>query len=141
MSAKLVIEEGAKKATKSSKRLPIEEFFTRLEDKLAEQEEQGEGEENGKGKIWHILKAYTAGYEAKEIARYGRDTNSWSPVTVYRQTREYKNLREKPATHYQGFEVFESRVARLIARKGMTREQAVEHIYEKDLESSEKGAE
>jgi hypothetical protein len=133
MSAKLTIQKQT-----TGPKLSIEEFFTRLEDKLNEQAE--EGEDQGKGKIYRILKAYTAGYAAKTIAKYGKENKAWSPVTVYRQTSEYNKLRHAPATHYQGFEIFEMRVKRVMAAKKMTREQAVDYIYEKDLDEDTKPA-
>jgi hypothetical protein len=109
---------------------PIDQFFAELDG----QEDDGEGDaadaaDEGHGKIWHILKAYIAGYERKDIVAYG-----YNPSTVYRQTGEYDKLRKAPATHYQGFEVFESRVQRIMRAKKLDRKKAVEYIYAKDLE-------
>lgn len=122
-----------KVASNKGPKMPIAEFFAQLADREAENEGDDEGEVE-KGKIWHILKAYVRGYSKKEIVSYGNDHKAWSKVTVYRQTREYDILRHAPATHYQGFEVFEMRVKRLMANKKVTREEAVELIYAKDLE-------
>lgn len=130
----------ATKAPRTGPKLPIEEAVARLADKLEEAAEESGDEDQGKGKIWHILKLFTMGYEKKDIARYGKETNSWSPVTVYRQAGEYEKLRKAPATHFQSFEIFEMRVKRIMAAKKFNREAAVEYIYSKDLEIEEKVA-
>jgi len=101
-------------------------------------EENGEGPETGHGKIYLILKCYIRGKFSKaEIAAYGREYGAWSPVTVYRQISTYDELKKMPATHYQGFDVFESRVQRLMKGKGMSREKAVDYIMSKDLDDKD----
>lgn len=126
----------AKPVANKGPKIDIPEYVKSLSE--AGEDEDGEeietGEEEGQGKIWHILKCYVRGYDKKTIAAYGRDNNAWATATVYRQCGEYDKLRKAPATHYQGFEVFESRVRRIMSAKKLNREQAVEYIYSKDLE-------
>lgn len=118
--AKLIIEKGAKASNK--KLMPIDKYINKM---LESADEDGEGG----GKIYQILKLHIAGYERKDIIAAG-----YNRTTVYRQIGEYEKLRKAPATHYQGFAVFETRVQRVMQRKGITREQAVEFIMQKDLE-------
>lgn len=108
---------------------PIDQFFAELDGDDDSEGDDVDAIDEGHGKIWHILKAYVAGYERKDIIAHG-----YNPSTVYRQTGEYDKLRKAPATHYQGFEVFESRVKRIMGSKKLSREKAVEYIYAKDLE-------
>jgi hypothetical protein len=122
-SAKLTIEAGVKKSAKKPK-MPIEDYLAKLEEQVEEGGEDGEGA----GKIFKILKLYIAGYERTEIVKAG-----FNRTTVYRQVGEYEKLKSAPATHYQGFPVFETRVQRVMQRKNMTREEAVEFIMQKDL--------
>lgn len=130
----LAVGEAAKVAPKKGPKMPIEEYVKSLSEIDEDEEESAEGEEEGHGKIWHILKCYTRGYSKKDIAHYGKEYKAWAAATVYRQCGEYDKLRKAPATHYQGFEVFESRVRRIMSAKKLSREKAVEYIYGKDLE-------
>lgn len=108
-----------------SKKLPIDEFLARLADK---QEEDGEDE--GGGKIVTILRLWRAGYLRKEIVAAG-----FNRTTVYRQVGEYEKLRKAPAKSYYGFELYEARVQRLMSRKNLSREQAIEKIAEIDIDN------
>lgn len=121
-------EPKAPKATTGPK-MPIGEYLAQLADNAEAQAEEGDEDGEGHGKIWHILKCYTRGYSRVDIVKAG-----FNRSTVYRQVGEYDKLRKAPATHYQGFEVFEMRVKRLMGTKKITREKAVEIIYAKDLD-------
>jgi len=125
---KLTRAEQAAARKSSEPKQPISEFINQLEEKIAEAGE--EDDEAGKGKIWFILKCYIRGYSRSTIVNEAGFNRS----TVYRQCGEYDKLRRAPATHYQGFEVFESRVRRIMSAKGLNREEAVKVIYQKDLE-------
>jgi hypothetical protein len=120
------------------KGVDISEFYARLMDKIEQGEIEVESEDGNPGKIWLILKAFIHGFSKATIAHYAKETGAFSPVTVYRQASEYEALRKKPATHFQGFEIFEMRVKRIMAAKKFTREEAVEYIYEKDMEVEQK---
>lgn len=126
--AKKVTTPEPVKPIKKSKKMPIEEFMAREADKLEEMAE-GEGEGEGPGKIVQILRLYTAGYSPKEIIKAG-----FNKSTVYRQTGELKKLKAAPALKMHGFELYEARVQRLMSRKNLSRDQAVEEIALKDLE-------
>lgn len=128
MSKKSITPATTTKA-KTGPKQPIDEFFVSLKGEEFDGEEGNQEEGEGHGKIWHILKAYVRGYSKSDIVKAG-----YNRSTVYRQCGEYDKLRNAPATHYQGFEVFEMRVKRLMSAKKCTREQAVELIYAKDME-------
>lgn len=114
-------------AQKKSKRMSIEEFIAKVEQK---QEESGDDEEGeGMGKIAMILKLYVQGYSKKEIVKSG-----YNKSTVYRQCKEYDNLHKAPITKFHGYDVYEGRIQRIMKNKGFTREQAAEWISAKDLE-------
>lgn len=112
-----IVKKGPKK--------PIEEYLAELQGDL---EPETEFEEGGRGKIWFILKLYIRGYERKDIVAAG-----YNRSTVYRQCGEYEKLRKAPATEYQGFEIFESRVKRVMSRRKLDRDAAVSYIFEQDL--------
>jgi hypothetical protein len=116
--AKLIIEKPAKKH-----KVSIETYLEKLQESA-----EGSGEDEGAGKIQMILKLHIAGYERSEIVKAG-----FNRSTVYRQVGEYEKLKKAPATHYQGFPVFESRVQRVMKAKSLSREKAVQYIMEKDL--------
>lgn len=127
--------EAAKAAKLAAKpkgpKMPIEDYLRSLSESDEDDEDSDVGDtgEEGKGKIWHILKLYIRGYLRTDIVAVG-----FNRSTVYRQCGEYDKLRKAPATHYQGFEVFEMRVKRLMSAKKISREDAVKLIYAKDME-------
>lgn len=104
-------------------KLPVEEFLTRLADKEAEGDE-----EEAAGKIVTILRCWRAGYTRAEIVKAG-----FNRSTVYRQVGDYERWRKAPAKEYYGFELYEGRVQRIMKRKSMTRDQAIEYIAEQDI--------
>lgn len=107
------------------KALPeINEYLAQRADEQAE-----EGEEGGGGKIETILMLYVKGYAPKDIIKAG-----FNKSTVYRQTRQYDQLRKGPITEYYGQIGYEARILRVMKNKKMTREEAVEYITGKDLE-------
>jgi hypothetical protein len=128
--AKLIIETGVKpgagKQVKpaSNKKITCEEYLARLADRAEE------GEEEGSGKIVTILRLYRAGYTRSEIVKAG-----FNRSTVYRQCGEYEKLRRAPATSYYGFELYEARVQRVMKKKGLTRDKAIEFITEQDIKN------
>jgi hypothetical protein len=102
-----------------------EEYLARMADK----QEESEGEEGG-GKIVTILRLHRAGYSRAEIVKAG-----FNRSTVYRQVGDYEKLRKNPATSYMGFELYEGRVQRVMARKKLTREKAIQYIAEQDIDN------
>lgn len=139
MSKRLTPEQKAEReAIKAAKlaakpkgpKMPIEDYIAQLDgENEGDGDSEGDTGEAGKGKIWHILKLYIRGYLRVDIVAAG-----YNRSTVYRQCGEYDKLRKAPATHYQGFEVFEMRVKRLMSAKKISREDAVKLIYAKDME-------
>lgn len=105
-----------------SKKIPCDEFVAQLADRA----EEGDGEAGGK--IVTILRCWRAGYTRAEIVKAG-----FNRTTVYRQVGDYEKLRKAPAKSYYGFELYEARVQRLMQRKKLTREQAIEKIAELDI--------
>lgn len=86
-------------------------------------------EEEGGGKIESILKLYSKGFTRGEIIHLG----GFNKTTVYRQTGEFNKMKKGPIREYYGFEMFESRVERIMKAKKVTREKAVEMIMSADL--------
>lgn len=133
MGAKLYIESGAKKRTPTTQtgfgvsgklKISCEEYLARMADGDSE-----DGEEGG-GKIVTILRLHRAGYSRVEIVAAG-----FNRSTVYRQVGELEKLRKAPATSYYGFELYEARVQRVMHRKGLTRDQAINYITDQDIEN------
>ena len=117
-------------APKKSKRIPIEEYLARLADNSESDDLENSTEDSeGPGKIVMILRLFTQGYSRKEIISAG-----YNKSTVYRQTGEFMKLKKAPALKMHGFELYEARVQRLMARKNLSRNEAVEIIAEKDNE-------
>lgn len=126
----IAIEAVTTPAPKKSKRIPIEEYIARLQEANEESElEEGTEDSEGPGKIVMILRLFTQGYSRKEIISVG-----YNKSTVYRQTGEFMKLKKAPALKMHGFELYEARVQRLMARKNLSRNEAVEIIAEKDNE-------
>lgn len=94
-----------------------------------DEEGEGEGEDGEGGKIQSILKLYTKGFTRSEIINLG----GFNKTTVYRQTGEFNKMKKAPVMNYYGFEMFESRVQRIIKAKRVTRDKAVEMIMQSDL--------
>jgi hypothetical protein len=104
-------------------KISCEEYLTRMADKQEE-----EGDEEGSGKIVTILRLHRAGYSRPEIVAAG-----FNRSTVYRQVGDYEKLRKAPATSYMGFELYEARVQRVMKKKNISREKAIEFITEQDI--------
>lgn len=113
-------------AQPKSKRLPIDEFLTRLADDSANAED-GEEEPAELGKIAQILKCYAKGYKKSEIVKAG-----FNKSTVYRQCGEFDKMKKGPIKTFHGFEMYEARINRVMRTKDMTREKAAEWIAAKD---------
>ncbi len=111
---------------KHGNRLPIEEFIARINDRNAEEDNDGEGVEE-LGKIAQILKCYAKGYSKKEIVKAG-----FNRSTVYRQCKEFDILKKGPVKNFHGFEMYEARILRVMRTKDMNREEAAEWIAAKD---------
>jgi hypothetical protein len=128
--AKLIIDSAvatkapkAPKVAKAKKLMPIEDYMDKLE-------EEGELEE---GKIVIILKLWIKGYSRKDIISVG-----YNKVTVYRQVGEYEKLKKAPALNYMGYELYEARIQRLMAKKKISREDAVEVLAQVDMDAASK---
>lgn len=87
------------------------------------------GELDEEGKIASILYLWVAGVPRKEIIAMG-----FNKTTVYRQVGEFEKLKKAPALEYYGYELFESRVQKVIKAKKLDRKAAVEFLLNKDLE-------
>jgi hypothetical protein len=111
------------KRNTGKKKMSAEEYLARMADKQEE-----EGEEEGSGKIVTILRLHRAGYSRAEIVAAG-----FNRSTVYRQVGDYEKLRKAPATSYMGFELYEARVQRVMKKKNISREKAIEFITEQDI--------
>lgn len=120
-----------KSPSKAQTKLDINEYIARLADSAEEKAEEGEGEEDEKGKIWHILHLHIKGYSNGEIINLA----GFNKNTCYRQIGEYEKLKTAPAKSYQGFEIYEARLQRIMSRKKMSRDKAMQYLAEKDLES------
>jgi hypothetical protein len=126
LEAKLTIEE---KQSPAAKRKPIETFIAELN---GGDEEDGMEDGEGLGKIFQILKCYVKGYWKTEIVAAG-----FNRSTVYRQCGEYDKLRKGELRSYQGFEVYEGRLQRIMKRKSLSRDEAAAWIAEQDLKAED----
>jgi hypothetical protein len=122
--AHLTIQTGVTGYGQSGKlKISCDEFLARLADKAEE-----DGDEDG-GKIVTILRLWRAGYLRSEIVAAG-----FNRSTVYRQVGDYEKLRKAPATSYYGFELYEARVQRVMARKKISRDKAIQFIADQDID-------
>lgn len=110
---------------KTGPRKPIET----AKEELFGEDETGEGEGEAAGVCYQIIKLFTKGYSRVDIVAAG-----YNRSTVYRQTNEYTKLRNAPATTYLGFELYEARIQRVMRTKKISREEAIQHITDKDTE-------
>jgi hypothetical protein len=133
-TSKTAVKATSKKATAKAK--PTGKQKTQVDPKrLAAMEAILEniledGEEGGK--IHAILTLHIKGFSNVEIVEVG-----FNKSTVYRQVGEYKKLKKAPATHYQGFPIYEARIQRVMKSKNCTREKAIAFIDKSDIAALE----
>lgn len=101
-------------------------------DRINGGDDEESDEEGSAGKIQCILTLHIKGFSNSEIVAAG-----FNKSTVYRQVGEYKKLKKAPATHYQGFPIYEARVQQVMKKKACSRAEAIKWIDQQDIKALE----